>query len=27
MNADGSNKIRITSGFWADGFPRWRPIL
>jgi Tol biopolymer transport system component len=27
MNADGTNKIRITSGFWNDGLPRWRPIL
>jgi Tol biopolymer transport system component len=26
MNVDGSRKIRITSGFWADGLPRWRPI-
>jgi len=27
MNVDGSRKIRITSGFWSDGLPRWRPIL
>jgi len=26
MNVDGSRKIQITSG-WADGLPRWRPIL
>jgi hypothetical protein len=27
MNVDGTRKIRITSGFWNDGLPRWRPIL
>src|SRR5204862_518184 len=27
MDADGSNKFGITSGFWLDGLPRWRPIL
>ncbi len=27
MNVDGTGKIRITNGFWADGLPRWRPIL
>jgi len=27
MNVDGSRKIRITSGFWSDRLPRWRPIL
>ena len=27
MNVDGTRKIRVTSGFWADGLPRWRPIL
>ncbi len=27
MNVDGSRKIRITGGFWADGLPRWRPKL
>ena len=27
MNADGSGKIRLTSSFWSDGIPRWRPVL
>jgi Tol biopolymer transport system component len=27
MNVDGSRKIQITSGFWSDGLPRWRPLL
>ncbi len=27
MNVDGSRQIQITSGFWSDGLPRWRPIL
>ena len=27
VNVDGTRKIQITSGFWNDALPRWRPIL